>query len=157
MNDEEEIIEEDAEYIMELKKIKDKLKKCAKEKEEYLAGWQRAKADFINARKAEQKSREEFSKYAEAQLFYEILDITDSFEEALKIGTDDGIKMLYNQIKGFLKNHNVEEIELSEGDEFNPEFHEAIKGEGNIVESILQKGYKIHERVLRPVRVIVKK
>ena len=74
MNDEKEDIEIEEEFIEEeglkdkLKKMREDLKVCRKEKEEYLAGWQRAKADFINARKEEEKSREAFLKFSQSEV-----------------------------------------------------------------------------------------
>jgi len=62
-----------------------------------------------------------------------------------------------------LKNYGVEEIEAKEGDEFNPELHEAIKQEsggvnqelGNKIKKVMQKGYRLNGRVMRPVKAVV--
>src|SRR3989344_590155 len=63
-----------------LKKIKDKLKLCERERSEYLTGWQRAKADFINARKEEERQRMEFIKFASDKIAYDMLAVADSVE-----------------------------------------------------------------------------
>src|SRR3989338_1105837 len=66
-----------------IKKLKEELKECRKKAEEYLAGWQRAKADFINARRDEEKNLEATAKYSNERLLYEIVKVLDSFEKAL--------------------------------------------------------------------------
>src|SRR3989344_9348112 len=100
---EEEVIEEEG-LKDKLKKMREDLKACRKEKDDYLAGWQRAKADFINARKDEEKNRETFVKFAQATVLLEFLKIVDSLEMAMKHlpprqtgGGDGGIKQIYSQ------------------------------------------------------------
>ncbi|OGF51880.1 nucleotide exchange factor GrpE [Candidatus Giovannonibacteria bacterium RIFCSPLOWO2_02_FULL_43_11b] len=157
---EEEVIEEEG-LREKLKKMRDDLKACRKDKEEYLAGWQRAKADFINARKEEERSRETFVKFAQASVLLEFLKIADSLEMAMKHGGSDGIKQIYSQVKDILKQHRVIEIE-SEGKKFNPAEHEAIDKveindpeKENIIIENLQKGWRLHDKVLRPAKVKV--
>lgn len=170
---EEDIVIEDENSSpdLELKKLREKLKRCIREKEEYLAGWQRAKADFINARKDEKEQRIEFVKFAEEYLIRDLLAVADGFErifsekswEKLDKAWQDGVRYLYNQFISILKEHNVELIK-AEGKEFNPEEHESI-GEVEVDEETkedlvieeVQKGYKIHNKVIRPVRVKVGK
>jgi molecular chaperone GrpE len=144
-----------------VKRLREKLKKCMAEKQEYLAGWQRAKADFINARKEEEENRREFIKFANKNFVFELLSLLDSFEEMLKHNQDEGIKNIYRQLLAILKNRGLEEIKSS-GEKFNPEEHESIEeikvdkqeDEGKIIEEI-RKGYKMHGRVLRPAQVKV--
>jgi len=163
--------EEDQSIDKKLKKLREKLKKCQKEKEEYLAGWQRAKADLINYKKEQEQKISDYYKFANEGLILEILPVLDSFEEALKHNKDDvggethqwrkGLIQIYNQLKNILKNQGLEEIKAI-GEKFNPEFHEALeevesnKPEGIIVEEI-QRGYKLHGRVIRPSKVKVGK
>jgi len=66
----------------ELKKIRDKLKQCIKEKQSNLEGWQRTRADFVNIKKENEKSRIELKKYANEQLILDILPVLDSFDMA---------------------------------------------------------------------------
>ena len=109
----EEIIEEEGEgdFREKIKKIREELKVCRKEKEEYLAGWQRAKADFINARKDEEKLRENFLKFAEENLLREFLTIADSPELAIKLRPSEGVEQIYSQLRGLLKKYGVSPIE----------------------------------------------
>ena len=157
---EEEIIEEEG-LGEKIKKLREELKACRKEKDEYLAGWQRAKADFINARKDEEKAREAFVKFAEAGVLNEMLTIADSLEMAMKHEAADGAKKIYGQLLEILKRHGVVPIEAA-GKKFNPAEHEAIdkvevgeEAEDNTVIEELQRGWYMHDRVLRPAKIKV--
>ena len=163
MNDEIEIINEDGDKVEnKLKKLKDELKVCQKEKEEYLTGWQRAKADFINYKKDEEKQREEFAKFAAKNLLYDCLGVLDSVDMALNHSGGQGVKEKKNQFLEILRKNGIVEVNAEKGVKFNPEEHESIAEEnvetenldGLIVEE-LQKGYKLFNRVLRPSKVKV--
>ena len=157
-----EYVEEDSgEPDKKVKKIKDKFKLCEKERAEYLAGWQRAKADYINLQREHEQKIVDYFKFANEGLILELLPILDSFEAAIKNGKDDGIKQLYNQLLSVLKNNGLEQIKAL-GEKFNPELHEVIetiksdKGEGIVIEEI-QRGYKLHNKIIRPSRVKISK
>lgn len=151
----EEIVEESG-MREKLKKLRDELSICQKEKAEYLAGWQRAKADFINARKDEEKARWEFAKFAGEKVLKEMLAVADSLEMA---GKEMG--PMYAQLREILKKDGVEAIEAKNA-RFDPLYHEALEQvevsekekDGAVLEE-LQKGYKIYDRVLRPAKVKV--
>jgi molecular chaperone GrpE len=174
MTDDIKIEEEGKEPKGKLKKLKEQLKKCQKEKEEYLAGWQRSKADFINARKEEEKRHKKFMQYANQMFIYELLTILDSFDLALsdyesryknkKSSNSDevdqitkGYLLIKSQFEEVLKKHGLKPIKAV-GEKFNPEFHESVaeikskKEKGTIVEET-QKGYMLHDIVLRPSKV----
>ena len=166
----EEALEEEG-LKEKLKKLRAELKQCQKEKAEYLAGWQRAKADFINARKDEERARAEFLKYAEEGILYEILAVADSLL-ARRLGlrshfgeggsfSEGGEDPVYDQLLSILKEHGVSPME-SAGKKFDPLEHEALEKEeveeearDNIVLEELQKGWRLHDRVLRPAKVKV--
>ena len=166
----EYIDEQDSDsFDKKLKKTKDKLKICEKERAEYLAGWQRAKADYINLQREHEQKIADYFKFANEGLILELLPVLDSFEAAIKNGKDEGIKQLYNQLLSILKNNGLEEIKAV-GEKFDPMLHEVIeaspeltpsKVEGQsrgaeltIIEEI-QKGYKLHGKVIRPSKVKV--
>ena len=155
-----EYVEESSEdFAKKLKKIKSRLKSCEKERGEYLAGWQRAKADLINYKKEQEQKNSEVFKFANENLILEILPVLDSFEEAMKHSKDEGIKQLYNQLKNILKSNGVEEIK-SVGEKFDPEFHESVeegRGRKGIVIKELQKGYSLNKKTIRPSKVRVGK
>lgn len=165
------IEEDDTSSASDIKKLKEKLKKYKKERGEYLDGWQRAKSDFINSRKEQEKRMDDFKKFAEESLIYDLFPVIDSFEMAFNDegwkGVDktwqDGIKYLYNQFISVLENHNVEQLE-SLGKKFDPREHESLgeieskdKKEDGIVLEYIRKGYKINGKVLRAAQVKVGK
>ena len=146
------------------------LKKYEKLKNEYLACWQRERADFINYKKNELIRMGELVGYSNIDLILKILPILDNFEIVEKkmpkeLKGDKNIKGLLQiklQIKDFLKSQKIQEIE-SVGKKFDPNFHEVIgevevkgKEQGIIVEEI-QKGYKLNERIIRIAKVRVAK
>lgn len=158
---------------MEKKKysdLKKKLEKCEKEKADYLAGWQRCKADFENYKKEEMPRLEVMVGFAKEKWLVKILTILDSFEKAEQETPDDlkdndyfkGLLQIKVQIQDFLKSEGVTKIE-SLGKEFDPNFHEVVemvelkkKKSGEIVEEI-QKGYMIGDKLLRVTKVKVVK
>lgn len=147
-------------------KIREELKKCDQEKKEYLDGWQRAKADFINYKKDEAKRFEDIMQFVSRGMIEDILPVLDSFDLALRHGfppeAEKGILLIRVQLMDALKKRGLAEIEVSPGDEFNTGMHESI-GEvesdipsGTIAEEV-QKGYVLGDRILRPARVRLSK
>ena len=130
-----------------------------------LAGWQRAQADFINYKRRSEQEREEISKFANAMLMLSLLPILDDLERAFssvpghlaKLNWVDGIKLIERKLRASLEAQGLSEIKAV-GEAFDPKLHEAAmhgKGkEGTVIEE-LQKGYKLHDRVLRPSMVVV--
>jgi molecular chaperone GrpE len=167
---------------MEKKEQKEKLEKkdfenlekqlaeCQRLKDQYLAGWQRARAELLNYKKEEMERIGNLIKYASEGLILKILPILDNFEIAEKklpkeLKNDKNIKgilQIKTQLQEFLRNQGVEEIKCV-GEKFDPQFHEVVeeievkdKEPGIVVEEV-QKGYKFHERVLRPAKVKISK
>jgi len=157
--------------------VESDLQKCQRERDEYLAGWQRAKADFLNYQKDERKRLEEFLKFCESGLISDLLPVLDSFDLALRQAQGEAASARGdNQLKGFwliksqlddiLKKRGLEPIK-SLGEKFNPELHEAVAsvdstpstGSGQASQSAdtiieeIQKGYLLNGRVLRPSKV----
>jgi molecular chaperone GrpE len=154
----------------EIEELKKKLEETEKLKNEYLAGWQRARADLINYKKEEMERVGGFIKVAQEGLIFEFLPILDNFDvaerkipEELKDNENvKGLLQIKQQILDFLKKKGIEEIK-SVGEKFNPVYHEVVEEvdtdqfeTGTIVEEV-QKGYKINGRVLRPAKVKVAK
>ena len=136
-----------------------------KKAEEYLANWQRAQADFINYRRRSEQERQEFNSFANASLIRGLLPVLDDLERALnaipeEFANDDwveGIRMVERKFKTILEGQGVKPIKAL-GETFDPNFHEALKhdkGKEGIVIEELQKGYMLHDKLLRPSRVSV--
>jgi len=154
-----------------LEELKKKLEECQKLKDDYLAGWQRERADFLNYKREELERIGELIKYGDLGLILRILPIFDNFElaekklpENLKRNDENikGILRIKTQFQDFLKSIGVEEIE-SLGKKFDPNFQEIVEeveksgvDSGIVIEEI-QKGYKIHGKVLRPAKVKIAK
>lgn len=155
---EEMVAEEEEEGILS-QRLKEELREAQRQRDEYLAGWQRAKADLINARREEERSRDVFVKMAAQIALRDFLALADSFEEAnrsLPDETKHDIMPLYEQLKTLFGRHGIKEIETKSGDRFDPSIHEALEGEGEVVAEVLQKGFILYDKVLRPARVKVK-
>ncbi|MBT9151719.1 MAG: Protein GrpE [candidate division WS2 bacterium] len=152
------------------KELSKKLEECQRLKEEYLSGWQRARADFLNYKKEEMERMEQILKYANQELILKILPILDNIniaeKEIISIEHKEtkikeiikGFLQIKTQFEDFLKQQGVEEIKCL-GEKFDPNFHEAIeelevkdKEQGIIIEKV-QKGYKLNGKVIRPARV----
>ncbi|VVB75559.1 Protein GrpE [Candidatus Tiddalikarchaeum anstoanum] len=118
-------------------------------------------ADFENYRKRIEKDNKETIKYANFDLMKDLLPIIDSFEKALVLTKDDGIKLLYSNFRKILEKNGLKGIK-SVGEKFDFNVHEAVltvtgKGEDNMVVEEAEKGYLLHDKVLRPAKVIVNK
>ena len=134
--------------------------------EQYLAKWQRAQADFANFKKRTEQERAEFAKFANSVLMCSLLPVIDDFERALETSSEavdsgwvEGIELIYRKMMTELENQGLCRIEAEE-QEFDPNFHQAVlyeEGEeGKVIEE-LQKGYMLHDRLLRPTMVKVGK
>lgn len=135
--------------------------------ERFLANWQRAQADFLNLKRRTEQERGEASKFANAMLMLNLLPVLDDLERALdNVSTKlagltwvDGIVLIYRKLLATLETHGLARIEAV-GQDFDPNLHEAIlfgEGEEGKVLEELQKGYKLHDRVIRPAMVRVGK
>ena len=137
--------------------------------ERCLANWQRAEADLANFKRRAEQERAELIKFANASLIEKILPVLDDFERAIgavpqdqqTTGWVEGIKLIDRKLRNVLEQEGVVPIEAL-GKEFDPYVHEAVlreEGEGDVdvVVEEIQKGYKLHDRVIRPTMVKVGK
>jgi molecular chaperone GrpE len=149
------------------KKLKELLERSEAEKEQYLSGWQRAKADYINYKKEEQSRLSDIAKYTNEDLLQEMVTVLDNFDLGLRAlensgPVEKGVYMIRSQIEDILKKRGLERISLKPGDPFDPSIAEAIaEGEsehppGTIAEEI-EPGYRLYDKVLRPARVKLSK
>ncbi|MFA7000339.1 MAG: nucleotide exchange factor GrpE [Candidatus Paceibacterota bacterium] len=153
-----------------VKKFREDLKACRKEKEEYLTGWQRAKADYVNLQKELDLARVNVSILAKEKMVEKLLPALDSFEMAFsnkehweKIDKDwqDGITSIYQQLLSGLEKSGIEKIYEIEVP-FDPNIHQSIsivptddEEKDHTVEKVLQVGYRIGDRVIRPAKVTI--
>lgn len=129
----------------------------------------RLQAEIANIQRINTRERSEAAKFRSQNLASALLDVIDNLERALQteITSEDGealkkgVEMVYNQFTQAFEKENIETIN-PENEEFDPNFHQAVSvmpaGEdqgSNIVIQVLQKGYRIDNRVIRPAMVIV--
>jgi molecular chaperone GrpE len=128
----------------------------------------RAQADFDNFRRRVTLDREAAEKYRSQSLVNDLLPVVDNLERAMAVEANDdsvnsliqGMEMVYRQFKDALTKEGVEEIE-AQGIEFDPNLHQAVMQveesdyDSNVVVEVLQKGYKLKDRVIRPAMVKV--
>ena len=120
----------------------------------------RALADYSNLQKRFEEEKKYIVQYANATLLLKLVGVFDSLEQAGKHLENEGLNLSIRKFKETLESEAIREIS-SEGKEFDPNFHEAVdvvegKEDGKIVE-VLQKGYTLNDKVLRPAKVKVSK
>lgn len=149
----------------------ERLKEEASKAQEYWDQLLRTAADFDNYKKRAAREKNEATKYALEGLLAKLIPILDNFEMAMAAAqsTQDasnalqtGVNMIYQQFRTALSEAGLQEVDAA-NQKFDPTLHEAISQqetadvpEGNVVQQI-RKGYKLHERLIRPASVIVAK
>lgn len=153
--------EESAMIDQELAECQRELAACQLAQQEWKEKYLRSVADLTNFNKRIERERALWSQLARADLLVPLLDVVDNFDRAVQTEqVSPGITMIHSAFVEFLKNAGVQEVPY---DQFNPEFHEALmhvdaeeKDSGTIVQ-VMQKGYALGDKVLRPAKVSVTK
>lgn len=155
-----------------IKKLREKLKRCEALRNDYLSGWQRARADYINLERRSAIEKEESAKLASLFLMSNLLSTLDSFEAALgnkglwaavPENWREGMENLYRDFRKILEKHGL--IVLNPlGELFNSAEHIAAevvtvteRDQDGKISEVLKKGYKLYDRVIRPAEVRVSK
>lgn len=153
-----------------IKKLKEKIKKLEVEKTEYMDGWQRERADFINYKKRVENEKIEIIKYSNENLISDIIPVLDSFDMAFsnkeaweKVDKNwrVGVEYIHTQFIKILGENGLKEMNPL-GDKFDPKFHVAEehvetddeKKDGVIV-TVKKKGYMLNDRVVVAPNVVV--
>ena len=168
--DNDVVFEEEAHGEEVVKKFRDKLKVCKEERQEYLDGWQRAKADFVNAKNEEQTRRAEYFVVAKEEILTELLTVLDSFDmafankdawESVDENWRRGVEHIHAQLIRVLENNGTEEINPI-NKKFDPRVHTSIdtietddKDKDHMVVEVTQKGYLLRGDVVRSPKVKV--
>ena len=154
-----------AELTKHCEDLEERLALLEKERDEYLADLQRVAADFENYRKRVAREQENLVARAHERLMKELLPVLDDLERALRAAEEheeakleEGVRLVHRELEEALSKEGLVEIETD--GRFDPHVHEALlsqpsdKDEGEIIE-VLQKGYRLGDRVLRPARVVI--
>jgi molecular chaperone GrpE len=154
-----------AELSKHCDELEERLAKAEQERDEYLGDLQRVAADFENYRKRVARDQENLVARAHERLVKELLPVLDDLERALEAAAEheeakleDGVRLVHRELEEALAKEGLVEIETN--GKFDPHKHEALltqpseEDEGTIIE-VLQKGYRLGDRVLRPARVVI--
>lgn len=167
-----EILEEEhfkqPEEKSDTSKYEEEIKKLQEENKQLTEKVKLTQAELINYRKRKDEEVQTLLKYANVDIVSEILNVVDNFERAITHANDsenaelkkynDGINMIYTNLKSILNKFGVEEINRV-GEVFNPNEEQALltdsveDKEDEVVLEVLQKGYKLKDRVIRPASV----
>ena len=143
----------------------DELEQLTRERDEYLDALQRLKAEFENYRKRVSRDQADFVTRASERLVKQLLPVLDDLERALEAAAEheeakleEGVRLVYRSLADALAKEGLVEVETDGA--FDPHTQEALLAqpseadEGSVIQ-VLQKGYKLGDRVLRPARVVV--
>lgn len=138
-----------------------------KEDEELQAKYLRLAADFQNYKRRVEKEKSDIYLFANEKFALDLLEVIDNFERAIlhaeessDKGLKEGMDMIFKQLVGVLEKNKIEEIKAS-GEDFDPNFHNAVMMEESAdhesgkVSAVLQKGYLLNGKVIRPAMVKV--
>lgn len=152
-----------------LKRIRDELKTTQKERDDNLAGWQRAKADLVNFRKNVEEDRARNESRVKGAIIKNMLPALDTFETAMQdkswndvdVVWKEGVTRIRNQLHQTLKAEGLENFG-EVGEVFDPTKHECVsvtstdeKDKDHTIAQVLQQGYSINGELVRPAKVIV--
>jgi molecular chaperone GrpE len=177
MNDEDDVVFEDSDEegvakgaTDKLKKLREKLAQVEKEKQEYLVGWQRARADYANLQKTTEEDKKRLKGLFKESFIAELIPVVDSFLMAMgnkeaweKVDPNwrMGVEYIFNQLMGVLESHDLK-LFGEVGEMFDPVKHEAVQEEetddasrDHRIAKVIQKGFQLGESIIRPARVIV--
>ncbi|HEX4677741.1 MAG TPA: nucleotide exchange factor GrpE [Gaiellaceae bacterium] len=145
--------------------VVDELTSVTKERDEYLDALQRLKAEFDNYRKRVARDQQELAARAHERLVKELVPILDDLERALEAVAqheeaqlEEGVRLVHRSLGDLLTREGLTEVETA--GKFDPHTQEALlsqpsdEEEGSVIQ-VLQKGYKLGDRVLRPARVVI--
>ena len=148
-----------------LSELEERVALLEKERDEYLNDLRRVAADFDNYRKRTARDQESLVARAHERLVKELLPVLDDLERALEAAAEheearleEGVRLVHRELRDALAKEGLVEIETNS--RFDPHVHEALlsqpseQDDGAILE-VIQKGYRLGDRVLRPARVVI--
>lgn len=145
------------------------LEKAKKEAQDYLDGWKRAKADFINYKNEQEKRSAELVQFAGLSAIIKIIPVMESFRlafshvpaETAESDWTKGIEQIYKQLQEAMKALGVQQDTNLEGTTFDPMRHEAVAQESDttkedgIILKEVNAGYSVHDRTVSPAKVVI--
>ena len=164
-------VDEEVEELDELTLLTRQLQAKEQDVTEHYEARLRLQAEFDNFKKRKEKESADFRKYANSSLLEDILTVVDDFERAIAAAEQthkledflQGVEMILTKFLATLQKRGIKEIEAEPGLAFNPAMHEAVTQietddvEEGVIAAVFQKGYYLHDRVLRAPKVGVAK
>jgi molecular chaperone GrpE len=154
----------------QLKRLRQKLAESNAAKQEYMDGWQRLKADFVNYKRREDENKQEFLKYSREEIITDLLPVLESFRMAFankaaweKVDPSwrSGVEHIHTQLLQVLVGHGLTEVNPI-GERFDPNAHTAVEtvptanpAEAHCIAEVLQVGYRLNGKLIRSPRVKV--
>ncbi len=144
------------------RKAEKELEKLKQERDDLEGQYQRALADYHNLLKRVGKEKQELVKYANEEMLKQLLPVFDNLKLSLEHASGEeeesqwvqGVKYVVKQFREVLEENGVKEIKVS-GESFDPEYMEAVEGDGEVVVKELRPGYTLNDKVIIPARVSV--
>jgi molecular chaperone GrpE len=152
-------------------KLKEKVKKLEAEKSEYMNGWQRERADFVNFKKRNEEERKDYIKFANENLLEQMLSVLESFDMAFMNKEQwnsvpqnwrVGVEYIHSQLVKILDDNGLKEFLPRVGDKFDPNLHiaEAMVAvekatEEGLIKEIKKKGYMMNGKIIIAPKVAV--
>lgn len=157
--------------LAQIDQLAKELEECKKQSDEYLNGWKRAKADYVNFKQDQEKHSKDLAKFASLSSLMGYIPLVEHMRTAFQYLPEElktsewvkGVEHIYSQMKEFLKSMGVEEQTGLVGKKFNPGEHQAVGQEqrddfeDDIVTQELSAGYTFKGSVIAPAKVIVNK
>ena len=154
-----------------LAKLKEKIKKLEAEKAEYMNGWQRERADFVNFKKRAEEEKKEYIKFANENLLEEMLTVLESFDMAF-MNKDQwnsvpenwrvGVEYIHSQLVKILDDNGLKEFIPKVGDKFDVKLHVAEEvtpvdkeNDDGLIKEIKKKGYTMNGKIIIAPKVVV--
>ncbi|MBN1162835.1 nucleotide exchange factor GrpE [Patescibacteria group bacterium] len=148
---------DNASSIDDIEALKKEISELKEQLSEFENGWKRALADYQNLKKRVEEDRAEIILHANENLMEKLIHVLAHLENLEKYVKDEGFTLILNEFRFILENEGLKELN-PENAMFNPDIMEAIQpapGEKNKVVEVMQKGYMINEKLIRPARVKV--
>jgi molecular chaperone GrpE len=152
-------------------KLKEKIKKLTAEKDEYMTGWQRERADFVNFKKRSEEERKDYIKFANESLLEEMLTVLESFDmafmnkeqwNAVPQNWRVGVEYIHSQLVKILDDNGLKEFVPKVGDKFDVKLHvaEAVvpatqETEDGLIKEVKKKGYIMNGKIIIAPKVVV--
>jgi molecular chaperone GrpE len=152
-------------------KLKEKIKKLIEEKDEYMNGWQRERADFVNFKKRSEEEKKDYIKFANENLLEEMLTVLESFDMAFMNKEQwnsvpenwrVGVEYIHSQLVKILDDNGLKEFVPKIGEKFDPKLHIAEEtipvedeSEDGLIKSIKKKGYIMNGKIIIAPKVVV--